>query len=87
MALLEKIGDIAGSDNDIDNLKAYTNYEDELLEQVFAGWEKGQITDEDGEVEPDAAGIAKVLSITEFRKAVLDGYQQSVGGEKAKKGN
>ncbi len=87
MSLLEKIGDIAGSDNDIDNLKAYTAYEDELLEKVFAGWEKGQITDEDGEVEPDAAGIAKVLSITEFRKAVLDGYQQSVGGEKAKKGN
>lgn len=87
-ALLNRVGEIAGDENDdSEKMQAYNRYEDEMLEKVFAGWEKGQVSDESGEVEPDAVGIAKLLGITEFRKAVIEGYQQSIGGEKAKRGN
>lgn len=86
--LLNKIAQIAGGEGDeLSKLNDFNRYQDEMLDKVFAGWEKGQITDENGEVEPDAAGIAKVLQITEFRKAVIDGYQASQGGEKVKTGN
>lgn len=88
MALLDRITEISGGDgDDIAKMRDFNSYEDDLLEKVFAGWEKGQVSDENGEVEADAAGRAKLLSITEFRNAVIAGYQESVGGEKAKKGN
>lgn len=87
-ALLSRLAEIsAGDGDDVSKMTAFNRYQDEMLEKVFAGWEKGQITDENGEVEDDAAGMAKVLQITEFRRAVLDGYQQSAGGEKVKAGN
>lgn len=88
IALLDRISEISdGGEGDAVKIRQFNAYENELLEKVFAGWEKGQISDENGEIEPDTMGIAKVLSITEFRNAVIAGYQESVGGEKAKAGN
>ncbi len=51
---------------------------------MFAGWEKGQIKDESGDIIDDEAGKAKVLGITEFRLAVTQGYFESIGGDAGK---
>lgn len=88
MQLLNQITELAGKEgDDTEKLKAFNQYQDELLNKVFAGWEKGQVTDESGEVEDDAAGREQLLQITEFRNALMAGYQESVGGEKIKEGN
>lgn len=88
MAMLSEITALANVEEDeAYKLGALNRYQDNLFDKVFVGWEKGQITDADGELLDDAEGMATVLQITEFRNAVMEGYQVSSGGEKVKEGN
>ncbi len=88
MQLLSRITELANDDTaESEKLLAFERYQDELLDKVFLGWEKGQIVTEDGQLDDDTDGIALMLKMTEFRQAVMQAYQQSNGGEKVKEGN
>ena len=57
--------------------------ENEFFDKVLAGWHKGQIKDEDGEdLEFNEDSKRQLLAISEFRQAVIEGYFDSVGGNK-----
>lgn len=58
--------------------------EQELLDKVFAGWEKGQIKTDDGDLEDNIENREKLLNITEFRLAVIKGFATSMGGDVGK---
>ncbi|MBR0573684.1 MULTISPECIES: hypothetical protein [Pasteurellaceae] len=58
--------------------------ENDVFDRIFAGWEKGQIKDNNGEVEDTPENRAKLLNITEFRIALLQGFMQSMGGDLGK---
>ncbi|WP_298978407.1 hypothetical protein [uncultured Psychrobacter sp.] len=59
------------------------NVENDFFDKILAGWHKGQIKDVDGEdLEFDEDSKRLMLSISEFRQAVIEGYFDSVGGNK-----
>ncbi len=58
--------------------------ENDIFDRVFAGWEKGQVKDNNGDLEDTPENRAKLLTITEFRLALLKGFTQSMGGDKGK---
>ncbi|MBS9781114.1 MAG: hypothetical protein KGV56_01325 [Gammaproteobacteria bacterium] len=63
------------------------SFEREMIKKIFAGWEKGQIKDANGVLEDTPENRAKLLEITEFRVAVINGYTESTGGNAVKLGN
>ena len=59
------------------------NVESDFFDKILAGWHKGQIKDEDGEdLEFNEDSKRQLLAISEFRQAVIEGYFDSVGGNK-----
>ncbi|MBS9777632.1 MAG: hypothetical protein KGV50_02605 [Gammaproteobacteria bacterium] len=58
--------------------------EDEFFARVFAGWEAGQISNGDEALEDTPENRAAVLSISEFRMALIAGYFKSFGGDAKK---
>ncbi|MBS9780299.1 MAG: hypothetical protein KGV51_06705 [Moraxellaceae bacterium] len=59
--------------------------ENDFFDKVFVGWVDGQIKDENGEnLEVTEDSKQQMLSITEFRNAVIHGYLESANGEKQK---
>ena len=59
------------------------NVESDFFDKILAGWHKGQIKGEDGEdLEFDEDSKRQLLAISEFRQAVIEGYFDSVGGNK-----
>lgn len=57
--------------------------ESDFFDKVLAGWHAGQIKDEDGEdLEFNEDSKRQLLAISEFRQAVIDGYFDSVAGNK-----
>ncbi len=59
--------------------------EADILERIFAGWEKGQIKDGKDDLEDTTENREKLLNITEFRIAVLNGFTESLGGDVGKR--
>lgn len=79
--MLEKIH----SANNIENTEEVEN---DFFDKVFAGWHAGQVKDEDGkDLEVNEDSKRQVLAISEFRQAVIEGYFDSVGGNKLKQKN
>lgn len=59
------------------------NVENDFFDKIFAGWHAGQIKNEDGEdLEFNEDSKRQLLSISEFRQALIDGYFDSVAGNK-----
>ena len=59
------------------------NVESDFFDKILAGWHKGQIKDEDSEdLEFNEDSKRQLLAISEFRQAVIEGYFDSVGGNK-----
>lgn len=57
--------------------------ENDFFDKVLAGWHDGQIKDEDGEdLEFNEDSKRQLLTISEFRQALIDGYFDSVAGNK-----
>lgn len=80
-ALMEKIQ----TTHDIENIEEVEN---DFFDKVLAGWQPGQIKGENGEdLEFNEDSKRQLLSISEFRQAVIDGYFDSVVGDKAKQKN
>ena len=73
------------SAGDVENTEEVEN---EFFDKVFAGWQEGQVKDENGEdLEVNEDSKRQVLSISEFRQAVIEGYFDSVAGNKLKQKN
>ena len=59
------------------------NVENDFFDKILAGWLPGQIKNEDGEdLEFNDDSKRQLLTISEFRQAVIDGYFDSVAGNK-----
>lgn len=59
------------------------NVESDFFDKILAGWHDGQIKDEDGEdLEFNEDSKRQLLAISEFRQALIDGYFDSVAGNK-----
>ena len=59
------------------------NVENDFFDKIFAGWHVGQIKGEDGEdLEFNEDSKRQLLAISEFRQALIDGYFDSVAGNK-----
>ena len=72
--------EVIQSTNDVDNAESVEN---EFFDKILAGWHKGQIKGEDGEdLEFDEDSKRQLLAISEFRQALIEGYFDSVGGNK-----
>ncbi|PNK59466.1 hypothetical protein [Psychrobacter sp. FDAARGOS_221] len=70
------------------DVESVEEVENDFFDKVFAGWHAGQVKDENGddlEVTDDTK--RQVLTISEFRQAVIDGYFDSVAGDKLKQKN
>ncbi|WP_434352989.1 hypothetical protein VH441_07265 [Psychrobacter sp. HD31] len=62
--------------------------ENNFFNKVFAGWADGQVKDEEGnDLEVNEGNKQALLGITEFRTAVMDGYFDSIEGNKIKQKN
>lgn len=72
--------EVIQSTTDVGNAESVEN---EFFDKILASWHKGQIKGEDGEdLEFDEDSKRQLLAISEFRQAVIDGYFDSVGGNK-----
>lgn len=71
--------------NDADSRQ---DVENDFFNKVFAGWADGQVKDEEGnDLEVNEDNKQAVLAISEFRIAVMDGYFDSIEGNKIKQKN
>ena len=76
VSLMERIQ----STHDVEHTE---DVENDFFDKVLAGWLPGQIKGEDNEdLEFNEDSKRQLLSISEFRQAVIDGYFDSVAGNK-----
>lgn len=72
--------EVIQSANDIHNAESVEN---DFFDKVLAGWLPGQIKGEDDEdLEFNEDSKRQLLAISEFRQAVIEGYFDSVAGNK-----
>lgn len=66
--------------NDVYNAESVEN---DFFDKVLAGWLPGQIKDVDGEeLDFNEDSKRQLLAISEFRQALIEGYFDSVAGNK-----
>lgn len=64
-------------------VESEADIENDFFDKVLAGWLPGQIKDEnDADLEFNEDSKRQLLAISEFRQAVIEGYFDSVAGNK-----
>ncbi|UNK05841.2 hypothetical protein MN210_03380 [Psychrobacter raelei] len=70
------------------DVESVEEVENDFFDKVFVGWQAGQVKDENGDdLEVNDDTKRQLLTISEFRQAVIDGYFDSVAGDKLKQKN
>lgn len=58
--------------------------EDKMLNQIFQGWDEGEIKNGKENLPNTEENRQKLLNISEFRLAIMEGFLASMGGDKGK---